>query len=460
MKRTMKRTGSGFGYAVLRTGAILAGVLTGLSQPTERAEAAWQPGHITVGDGHGGTIAYPAYKQGVSVPGSSRTLPFGLVQMDDANHTVAMAVGSLATDGKWHPYITFSSNGGNSWSGFQNLPTSPNVYDTSTWPSALTYLGGGNLSYLSGGRRYVSTDYGETGTWSSSGTVQPVKGVYTDVGFEGNVGVDRDANGNTTRLMEVDYYWPNGPMVGWPQAATNAVFRYSLDQGLTWQGEVQPPSWKWDVTYKGTVYHRGVSEGSVVRAANNTLVAALRTDMPPQLLPTDCDNVEGTGVSISTDNGATWSAVNVLYEAGRHHASLQRLPNGDLVMTLIRRVDISAGASEPDSYMRGLDALVSHDNGLTWNLDRQITLDEFDYYDPSRWPAPYGWCWAACGHLGSTVLADGSMLAAYGNDKDGVAKLIKWDPTAVHAPEPSCWAILITVLLGAWAYAWKRRRDL
>ena len=52
-------------------------------------------------------------------------------------------------------------------------------------------------------------------------------------------------------------------------------------------------------------------------------------------------------------------------------------------MTLIEREDILPGESVLNSYMRGLDALVSHDNGLTWNLDRQITLDEFNYYNPA-----------------------------------------------------------------------------
>jgi hypothetical protein len=208
------------------------------------------------------------------------------------------------------------------------------------------------------------------------------------------------------------------------------------------------------VTYNGQVYQRGVSEGSIVRAANNDLVAALRTDMPPRFFvgggPWD-DSLEGTGVSISHDNGATWSPVNVLFEAGRHHANLQRLSNNDLLMTMIVRDDIrTPGSSGLDSHRRGCDALISHDNGLTWNLDQRITLDEFDYHNPSYWVD------GQCGHLASTVLADGSVLTAYGNYRIGPAVLVKWNPA--ECPEPSAICLLITGLLGMLAYVWRKRK--
>ena len=86
--------------------SIAIGILA-LLAPAGQAQAAWQLAQIEQGDGQGGSIAYPAYKQEVSVPNSSRTLPFGLAQMD--NGQVAMVVGSYA-GGLWYPKITFSSD--------------------------------------------------------------------------------------------------------------------------------------------------------------------------------------------------------------------------------------------------------------------------------------------------------------------------------------------------------------
>jgi hypothetical protein len=66
--------------------------------------------------------------------------------------------------------------------------------------------------------------------------------------------------------------------------------------------------------------------------------------MPPRYFdgPND-DSLEGTAISISRDNGKTWSEMPILFDAGRHHANLQRLPNGDLVCTLVVRDDIQDG---------------------------------------------------------------------------------------------------------------------
>jgi hypothetical protein len=423
----------------------VAGVFAVLIAISAPAGAGWQSSSIKMGDGHGGVVQYPAQKQAVAAPGCTKNMPFGLVQMDTGKLAMIMSVGNSSTPE--HPVMAFSSNGGQDWSGFQSLPTTGS--SSAARPMMLDYLGGGKLSYVSAGRRYFSNDYGQT--WPSSVAVPSTKGGHS-VDNEGNDGIDRDSSGNATRVMEVDYYWPNGEMAGWPQAATNAVFRSSTDQGRTWTGEVQPPKWKYNVAYKGQTYQRGVSEGSIVRAGNGDLVAALRTDMPPRFYvdggPYN-DNLEGTGVSISKDNGATWSAINVLFEAGRHHANLQLLPDGDLLMTMIVRDDIRTGGGLT-THMRGCDALLSHDNGLTWNLDRRITLDEFNYYNSSDWLD------GQCGHLGTVVLSDGSVLTAYGKYLDGTAVLVKWNPMV--CPEPTACALVATGVITGLIYVLRRRK--
>ena len=45
-------------------------------------------------------------------------------------------------------------------------------------------------------------------------------------------------------------------------------------------------------------------------------------------------------------------------------------------MSLICRCDIRTG-DRPDSHMHGADALISHDHGQTWDIDKRYILDEF-----------------------------------------------------------------------------------
>ena len=86
--------------------------------------------------------------------------------------------------------------------------------------------------------------------------------------------------------------------------------------------------------------------------------------MPARILSgATIDHWEGTAISISKDDGKTWSDMQFLFDAGRHHANLQRLPSGDLVCVMIVRADVQGGKQV--SLRRGSDALVSHDNGLT-----------------------------------------------------------------------------------------------
>jgi hypothetical protein len=89
------------------------------------------------------------------------------------------------------------------------------------------------------------------------------------------------------------------------------------------------------------------------------------------------------------------------------------------VMTVIRRIDIREGKFA--GYRRGCDAVVSRDNGLTWDVDRMYILDDFAYLQDKNWK--YG----RCGHLCSILLDDGFILTGYGNYNTG-AVLIRWQP--------------------------------
>ena len=125
------------------------------------------------------------------------------------------------------------------------------------------------------------------------------------------------------------------------------------------------------------------------------------------------------GVSISCDEGHTWSPIQRVCEAGRMHANLLRLPNDDLIMTVIRRMDIRGG--QLASYRRGCDALVSHDHGQTWDHRERIIIDDWPHHDPDQW---FG---SICGHLYSAALEDGSVLTCYSKHSIG-GVLIRWQP--------------------------------
>ena len=399
--------------------SLVVGIISALATATA-AVGEWRPHRVKQYDGRGGFVLLPARRNAITFPNggpsSMRLFPLGLALMD--NGKIAMAGALLDGEGETlttSGMIYFSDDGGETWSERQTLPGGKR-------PMMFTYLGGGNLSYRveAGSMRYFSSDYGKT--WTETVPVPPLRCNGRRARGEGNTAVDRDADGNAVRVMEISFDWATGKH--FPRDDCSAEFRYSLDGGRTWQDEISPPTWKYTVEYDGKKIVRGVGEGSVVRAGNGWLVAALRTDVPPRFWRYHYDNLMGTAISISKDNGRTWSPLRLLYDAGRHHANLQRLPNDDLVLTMIKRCDIDLGADEPKSHKRGLEALVSHDNGLTWNRDRRFVLDEFDYLDPAHWR------YCMCGHLTSLALPDGSVLSAYGHHLDGSAVLVKWNPNA------------------------------
>ena len=321
------------------------------------------------------------------------------------------------------PIIAFSKDGGANWTGFTVIA------GKSGRPMNLTDHGKGRLSFVTNDKppflRHFSNDYGRT--WPETAEHPPTK---TGMGFnvEGNGWVDRDGQGRAKAILEVgDHYTPGKSH---PKDDATVVFRRSIDGAITWIDEIAPPQWKFTVDYKGKTWLRGVYEGAIVRAANGDLVAALRTGEPPQYVDgppypfsasVPPDNLCGTAISISHDDGKTWSELQFLFKAGRHHANLQRSPNGDLICTLIVRNDIQDG--QPISDREGCDALVSKDHGKTWNLDRRYELDSFDFPRPAGLLIPI-----KCGHIGAVALPDGHVISAYGNYQLGSTVLIKWQP--------------------------------
>jgi len=368
----------------------------------------WKEHTIRQGDGGGGWRCTPADFQFLHYRNDGHTMPFGLARMDNGE---VLLVGSWTSDDDKTTLtiVGRSADRGDTWS----LEA---IDDAHARPMMLADLGKGNLTFVHD-QRYFSSDYGRT--WPER---VPLQDAPNGRRFceEGNPLVDRDEHGVATRIAEIGYNYAEG---AWPMEPCDAWIRWSYDGGRTWKDAVQPEAWRFQSEYEGKPFPRSVCEGSLVRAQNGWLVAVLRNDVLGQFLPSHNDNLCGTGFSVSKDDGKTWSPFEQIHEAGRMHAHLVRTPDGDLVMGYIVRQDIRGGG--PASYRKGCEALVSSDNGVTWDPSRRYVLDDWPYCDPGK---SFIDNHAICGHTCSTTLDDGRLLTAYSNYVVKGAALIRWSP--------------------------------
>ena len=109
------------------------------------------------------------------------------------------------------------------------------------------------------------------------------------------------------------------------------------------------------------------SEVSVVRAKNGDLVAALRTHLVD--MPSPHDGWRAISTTWSSDNGKTWAEPRAFFRFGRVHANITVIPDGRLVMTHAARI----GELDGRIY-RGYEAVVSDDNGRTWDWEGRYIL--------------------------------------------------------------------------------------
>lgn len=290
------------------------------------------------------------------------------------------------------PAISFSNDHGATWS-------IPKIIEGAGL--TLTYLGNGTL--LSD--HMVSHDYGET--WEAL-PKQNIREVWLPAL------VDKDPNtGKVTRLAKA--YW--SPVRTWGTGLTGpyaqGYISFSYDEGKTWQDEVKVPQWL------------SVSEIALARAKNGDMIAACRLDLNKLLDPTAMDNYTGTGISISKDNGKTWSDPHdpkmILFDWGRTHMWLETLANGDLLLSYnVRRGYPDAPSGYPQF---GIEAVVSRDNGQTWDIDHRYILHVYDGNVPARdfWAFQ-----GATSNASTAVLPDGTLLTAFNMEYTKIG-LVKWN---------------------------------
>jgi acyl-CoA thioesterase-1 len=258
--------------------------------------------------------------------------------------------------------------------------------------TSLAYLGKGKLVFYETGSvgtghpaRWFSADYGRT--WGDPVAIAPMSDENRWRIWDAPLVDHHPKTGKITRLAET----------GYAQSGTNsqAYIRFSTDEGQMWSQSNKVPQWQ------------GANEALLFRAGNGDLLAACRTDVPRRLKGKTLDHYEGLGISISKDDGGTWSAVKKLYDYGRHHPSLVLMPNQDIVMTYVTRLGYVDDQNGFPQF--GIEAVVSHDHGVTWDLDHRYLLH---VWSGKRKGETY-W-WPSSQATSSTLLPDGAILTAFG----------------------------------------------
>ena len=268
--------------------------------------------------------------------------------------------------------ISISDDGGATWSRPRSVGDGSGI--------GLSDLSGGNLVLKLADQYRFSHDCGET--WANAIAAPDTEDGKTfdeDSPFL----VDRDAeSGRVTRL------WGTGKKPG-----LACLYRCSEDAGRTWGPCRHVPQWG--------------CTGEIVlhRAGNGNIIAACRMMLPQ--FEGKIDHHSGLGISVSEDNGQTWSELDVLYAWGRHMSSMVTLANGDIVLTYVARMGY---VDTDDGYPQfGIEAVISRDHGWTWDLDHRYLLAVWKGNRKGR----DGWL-ASPQRTATVLLPDGSLLTAFG----------------------------------------------
>ena len=170
-----------------------------------------------------------------------------------------------------------------------------------------------------------------------------------------------------------------------------SLLRRSRDGGRTWGDELWlPPEWL-------------TSEGAITRARDGALVIALRTSQAPGL-PSYSDHWRRITTARSMDEGKTWTDHQVHFQYGKVHSRLLTLSSGDILLTYAVRM----GELDGEVY-HGIEAVLSSDNGKTWDWDRRFILFRWAMHQSMHSPQ-------------SIELADGRILTLFGYHYDA-----KWN---------------------------------
>ena len=377
-------------HALIQTWFVAA--LGFLSAP---AEAQWKDHKIWQLNGQAKPIPLLGRAQLASQNwGRSVQMPY-LIHLPERNELLMLFLSERPT----RALLSRSRDGGATWSAPAYMHVDASGKPDTPGATSLTYLGSGKatLTIAEG-----TTDW----NWFSDDFGHSWRQVPRPPAFPKQHFISWDplfVDG--ARLIETGYVsignWEAG---GYSQG----VIRFSTDGGVTWNATTMVPQW------------RGWNEITVTRAKNGDLIAACRSDSPSRFRKLVYDNYSGMGISISKDQGRTWSEIKPLFDWGHHHPNFVVLPGGEIVITYVVRRGYPAS---PDGFPQmGVEAVVSCDNGQTWDLDHRYVLETWK----GQVKGPDGAYIAQVQSTSSVLLPDGSILTSYG----GAQRAVRTTPGA------------------------------
>ncbi len=135
-----------------------------------------------------------------------------------------------------------------------------------------------------------------------------------------------------------------------------SFIRESFDAGETW------------TEWRAIPEFIGCTEVALAYNAKGEMVCGIRAST---MMSPSNDQSDRLEASYSTDGGKSWVPTTVVAGNGRHHPSLALLPDGRMVMTYVVR----CGYADVDGkFAYGIEAVVSYDDGHTWDTDHRYIL--------------------------------------------------------------------------------------
>jgi hypothetical protein len=316
---------------------------------------------------------------------------------------------------KNRPCLVASDDHGATWT--EPSPIAEVTSESGMW---ICYLGNGKVLFCSGPEDFyhLSDDFGETFPHQLP---KPTGGDDFPRHTWDPPLVDIDpATGEASRLYLAPYR-PGRPYAPYFDFENPCIF-ISNDQGRSWENERFIPQW------------RTLNEVAMIRAANGDILAACRTEFLEEHryrenVQPESDHYSGLVTSVSSDDGQTWTEPKILYRFGRHHPSMAVLPTGEIALIYVVRKGYPIHPSGHDQY--GIEAVLSHDHGRTWDLDQPYILNLWQALrkDENAW-------WASSQGTSTVLLPDGDLLTAYCGGFRNLDSypprdigLVKWRPT-------------------------------